>query len=412
MFKKISAYEVFLIILFLALWVTPVASASILSLMGYKFSFAGQEWQLINQEIVIRSTITALAGAAVSVFLIFSLAPQEARKIRGPSEHDPFNKIQKITLILILTLSGYGTIQSFGGTIFDKPYSGPSTAWLGYGAWSVTYLFTLGLLLFDHMHSRQMRFSILLMITIAFLPYLLSGSRIDFLSFMLGFSVYISSRPEFKHRFTWGVAISIWAILVVFPVAYLRSIVYSLEFGQFSGNDLALQIMSRVGPSISDDMIYLSTIGDVGASVFQVVGHIEAGMEHVGIGVAAISYAIRMLPGPIFSNRPTDFRNSLPDNVGGGSLHSLGEGYLMSGYLGCAVIGAFMGLLISLAILSKRTQNKALMQFSGVLFVFPWLLLIRGSWYQFFSILKSLEVLVFLIFLLYVAKLAERKDLR
>jgi hypothetical protein len=406
--KKPSIYEIFLILIFISLWLMPVMLSLLLSLFDYRFSFVGEEWQLINRSIVAKSAGIAAISAIFGATLVF-LITTKTKEAQPFAQNEPLDLLQKSILFIILILSGYGTFKSFGGTIFERPYGGPGSAWLGYGAWSVTYLIVLSLLVFDYMRMRRMSVAIIFMSTLAFMPFLLSGSRIDFLSFMLALSIYISARYDLKFRFLWAAATIVWAILIIMPLAYLRSVMHTMTIDRTTISEVAPRISSRYLSFISDDMIYLSTIGDLGASVFQVIGYIQAGIEQIGVGRALVSYSIRMLPGPIFPNRPADFSSTFPENIGGGALHSLGEGYLISGYLGCAIIGLFMGILITYATLSEGRHCAGYMPISSIIFLFPWLLLIRGGWYQFFSILKSVEILLLLLLVLYVTRIVQKK---
>lgn len=147
-----------------------------------------------------------------------------------------------------------------------------------------------------------------------------------------------------------------------------------------------------------DRMFYLSTIGDIGVSVFQIVGILQEQMHlAIGMGEAILSYALRLLPGPLFANRPEDFAAQLPEAIGGGALHPLGEGYLIFGLWGCAFVGAIFGVLIAFAILAGRHYRSSRSPLSLILFMLPWLLLIRGGWYQFFALIKSIELLLLLL---------------
>jgi hypothetical protein len=108
-------------------------------------------------------------------------------------------------------------------------------------------------------------------------------------------------------------------------------------------------------------------------------------------------YLMRLLPGPFFAERPHDFMLRLPEVIGGGALHSIGEAYLIFGFFGCAFMGAIFGMLIAISTFSSRYLTFSRSPILWVVFLFPWLLLIRGGWYQFFAILKSIEVLSILV---------------
>ena len=112
----------------------------------------------------------------------------------------------------------------------------------------------------------------------------------------------------------------------------------------------------------------------------------------VGAPKAGIIYLERLLPGPFFPDRPGDLAALLPEKIGGGALHSLGEAYLIGGMFGCLSLAALFGALAALSIFFGNRLKHSWSSAHFVVFLFPWLLLIRGGWYQLFSILKSMEI--------------------
>lgn len=190
--------EVVIVVVFLLAWLAPVIAAWGVSTSGHLFSFVAPNWQNQNADIVGMGILVALAsGIAAALFVLTNLNGMWRLQWldRSPRTMDYG---QRLFLIAATLVAAVGLFLSFDGTIFEKSYSGPSVVWLGYGAWSVTFLFLLGLLVGDYFASRPFRAWMVPVITMAFLPFLLSGSRIDFLSFMLALAVYIFVLHEAK----------------------------------------------------------------------------------------------------------------------------------------------------------------------------------------------------------------------
>lgn len=393
--KRPSLSEVVTVALFLLLWLAPVIAAWGVSTSGRLFSFVAPNWQNQNAHIVGVGILTALAtGVAIALFVITGLN-EKWRPLPWVSPGRTINHGQRLFLIGAALVAAIGLFLSFDGTIFEKSYSGPSIAWLGYGAWSVTFLFLLGLLVGDYFFTRPFRARMVPLITVIFLPFLLSGSRIDFLSFMGALAVYIIflHAGKLPMRIFGAAATLVWAGGVAIIIGTAR----------YFSHDVASPaiIQPSVPIVMTDRMFYLSTFGDIGVSVFQVVGILQEQIHlAIGMGDALLSYATRLLPGPIFANRPGDFATQLSEPIGGGALHPLGEGYLIFGLWGCAFVGAIFGVLIALSILAGRHYRFSRSPVSLILFMLPWLLLIRGGWYQFFALMKSIEILMLLLLVL------------
>lgn len=389
--KLPSLTEVAVVILFLFAWLAPVIAAWGVSSAGRLFSFVAPNWQNQNVDIVGMGILVALGSGIAAAFLAITGLNGIWRLQWPDSSMRTMDPGQRIFLAVATLVAAVGLFLSFGGTIFEKSYSGPSVVWLGYGAWSVTFLFLLGLLVGDYFASRSFRAWMVPVITMVFLPFLLSGSRIDFLSFMLALAVYIFVLHEAKlpARILGVAAIMAWAGGVAILIGAAR---YSSH--EVSSFDIAQSIPF----ALTDRMFYLSTFGDIGVSVFQVVGILQEQMDlAIGMGEAMVSYATRLLPGPLFFNRPEDFAAQLPEQIGGGALHPLGEGYLIFGLWGCAFVGAVFGFLIAFSTLAGRHYRFSRSAVSLILFMLPWLLLVRGGWYQFFALMKSIEILLLLL---------------
>lgn len=396
-YKAPSTGEIAIIILFLATWLFPVIASWGVAAIGFRFSYVSPIWQTQNVDIVGICMLVAFASGVISavVGLIF------LRKISDPMRTSIWvgrlNSIQRFFLVAISLLAAFGLFKSFGGTIFEKSYGGPSIIWLGYGAWSITFLLSLGLLLGDFISGRPSRpvivFVKIIGLQLIFMPFLLSGSRIDFLSIMFALAAYMLALGDAKFK--------VRVLLSVAIVVYMVGVASLIGKARYAMHDHSVALQATVSEKVDDGLLYLSTLGDLGASVFQVVGLVQNQTQPiVGMTPALLSYSARLLPGPFFKNRPKDLWTQLPEPIGGGALHPLGEGYLISGLAGCAVVGSVFGMLIAVSVLAGNRFRSTKEPLSWIIFAFPWLLLIRGGWYQFFALFKSLEILVLLVLLL------------
>lgn len=400
-----SAIQIAVVVLFLGAWLFPVITSWGVAVLGRHFSFVAPHFQNQNLDIVGICILVALASGIVVAITVLSFLSKMPRFQLSSMIMRHLNGAQRIFLASITLIAAVGLFKSFGGTMFEKSYGGPSVVWLGYGAWSVTFLLSLNLLLGDFLSTRPFRPVVVIAISAVFLPFLLSGSRIDFLSSMLVLIAYmlVLHEAKFKFRVLGAISILAWVVVIASLVGQARYVFY----------EPSLKFTPSIPVSAVDDMIYLSTIGDVGVSVFQVVGLVQDQMQHfVGMGTAILTYAARLLPGPFFANRPGDFWPQPSEPIGGGALHSLGESYLILGLGGCALMGATFGVLIAVSVSAGNYFRSARTPISWIIFAFPWLLLIRGGWYQFFAILKSIEILFLLLLLLMAVGWVSRKYLK
>lgn len=407
-YKLPSIVEITIAILYLVAWLSPVIASWGVAKLGLRFSLVAPERQNQNIDIVGICILVALASGVVAALVAMTYLRKISKPYLSNMGIGRLESAQRFVLFGIMLIAGYGLYRSFGGTLFEKGYEGASVVWLGYGAWSVTFLFALSMLVGDFLSSRPFHIAIIFAMTliapVIFVPFLLSGSRIDFLAFMLVLAacVLVLHEMKFKIRVLGAFTILAWATVVSALVGNARYTV--------SDPALTFQVampMKMIKTEIKTDMrnqadtFYLSTIGDLGASVFQIVGLIHEKADRVvGIAPALQTYATRLLPGSFFTDRPGDLWTQLPEGIGGGALHALGEGYLIFGLWGCAFVGAVFGILIAISIFAGKQFRTSSTYLSWIMFALPWLLLIRGGWYQFFAIFKSIEILLLLLLLL------------
>lgn len=389
-------------------WLLPILLALLVCLSGASFCYVGLKWQQVNRFPIFVLSVVASCAFVFAVALTKHASIRFISKLQMPTGDILWS--QKIFLYIITLIAGYGLYKSFGGFIFEKSYHGAAEAWLGCGAWSVLYLFCLVLLAFSVLSCRCFCMLIALLSFVALTPALLSGSRIDFLSLIIALSVVIMSdtRMSLSKSIVLTLSLATAAIYVSLLLGQLRYSLHDVTATQLKPSMLAVSLPSSSISSV--DIIYLSTLGDIAVSVFQVYGLTETGVANIiGIASAVKNYFIRLLPGSFFPVRPQDICINLPENIGSGALHSLGEAYLAGGMLGAIFFGILLGGIFSISLLARDVWERTRHPYAGLVFVFPWLLLIRGTWYQFFSIIKSAQILIALLMILSFVGFIERK---
>lgn len=374
---------------YVSVWLSPIALAWCVAASGRLFSYVGVAWQLENLSLIAM----AMSLAAVSA-LVTGWGTLYATKHFFSSHWKitpGFDHVDQLLIAAIALISGVGLFLSFGGTIFEKGYQGPVKAWLGYGAWSVTFLLATFLLICDYLARYEFSFRVAGLYLLVVSPFLLCGSRIDFLSGMLAALALCCAdrRNSLRTRLLQFGLLSTLSLIVSIAIAKVRYSLY--EAG------IPIQNIWSTSGALGE-MLYLSTLGDIAASLFQVVGHLEQGnLPIVGVTDFLHNYLVRMLPGIWFSDRPVDFLVLVPEVPGGGALHALGEGYLIAGLWGCVLVGAIIGGFQGISVAAKDIWRECGDPYCGLIFLFPWLLLIRGGWYQFFSFFKTLEIIGLLL---------------
>lgn len=403
-----SVAEVSMSTLFLIAWLFPIISCWLVSFAGLRFSYVAQNWQASNLDVVGISILLSLfSGLLVAVLVLISVG-YTLNFYNFEVAESRLCRTQKMFILTIACLSGVGLYKSFGGMVFQKSYSGPSFVWLGYGAWSVTYVFALIILFGDLLNRGWDIWKLIVLVSLGYIPMILCGSRIDYLSTMAALSIYILyTSINLINGIFKSLAILAISIALSYFVGDLRYKNFK-NLEPFNTSELGMEQKQietsetssekKSGGSVGNvDMFYLSTIGDVGASYFQVVGLVNnKKFTPVGFEDILKNYFGRLLPGPFFKDRPVDISGQLPEAIAGGTLHALGEGYLIGRYVGVVFVSSMFGAIVAISILCARRLKNSWSPTFFVLFLFPWLLLIRGGWYQFFSIFKSLEILFIL----------------
>ncbi len=375
---------------FLAIWIFPVAAALLVSQQGLQFSYIGIRHQNQNNSEIANLLFISTISFFASTLIFIPIFSKASNLIRLSSRRIEFTDWLPITIIAI---SAVGAYISLGGSIFEKSYSGPSQPWLGYGAWGATLLLATTGLLAKRLAFRPITATDTLLVVAIFLPLLFSGSRIDFLSILLAVMAHISftdtspAKRKLLHLFI-ALTICFTTIIAIANIRYINHEEATPKIPAISAWSLPV--------TVSNKRIYLSTAGDVGASVFQMVGLLSEGaMAEVGLLAYLKNQIIRLLPGPIFSNRPPDIWSDSPENIGGGALHAVGEGYLVAKKLGVVIVCTLFGAVMAVSILARRKLITSPTPAAWILFALPWLLMFRAGWYQLFSLFKIIEILIF-----------------
>ena len=389
-----------LVILYIFFLLFPVGASWLVAASGNYFSYTSQQWQSKNIELVgtilIISMVLAILAACV-VIKYYSNRKVEKKR----SFPLPITNVQLSCLAVIAVFSGIGLFLSFEGTIFQRAYGGASAIWLGNGAWSIFFIIAIFLISISIIE----RYSIYLaniFTVISFSPILLSGSRIDYISVQLAMMIYVLyiCKKNIKQRLFMVLGVGVWTvgfaqIIGVFRNHYLTGI---------ENRQILESPIGRVATT-ENNFFNLSTFGDIGSSMFQIIGLLkELPNRMVGFSDAFVVYAIRMLPGPFFSNRPSGFSVQLPEIIGNGATHSLAEGYFVSGVIGVMLVSLMVGVLLGFSVIAGRNYRSTRSLSALIIFSFPWLLLIRGGWYQFFAFFKAAEVTLLIYIILLAVK--------
>jgi hypothetical protein len=386
-----------LVILYIFFLLFPVGASWLVAASGNYFSYTSQHWQSKNIELVgtilIISMVLAILAACV-VIKYYSNRKVEKKR----SFPLPITNVQLSCLAVIAVYSGIGLFLSFEGTIFQRAYGGASAIWLGNGAWSIFFIIAIFLISISIIE----RYSIYLaniFTVISFSPILLSGSRIDYISVQLAMMIYVLyiCKKNIKQRLFMVLGVGVWTIGVAHIIGVFR-------YQYWEGAEISRVLKSPI--YITEPNVFnLSTFGDIGSSMFQIIGLLkEVPNRMVGLSDAFVVYAIRMLPGPFFSNRPSGFSVQLPEIIGNGATHSLAEGYFVSGVIGVMLVSLMVGVLLGFSVIAGRNYRSTRSLSALIIFSFPWLLLIRGGWYQFFAFFKAAEVTLLIYIILLAVK--------
>jgi hypothetical protein len=397
----ITIKEIAFLISYILLWIFPVLISCIVALSGNYFSFSGVEWQLINLKSITLILLLSLVTSWIASIIFLKYFLKKWKPINKKNNIE----IHKYFFLLILAIfSLIGLFFSFGGTIFEKAYSGANFSWLGIGAYNVVFdivYFVISVAIL----KRYGLFLYIFLSTLIFSPILICGSRIDFISVQLAASFFIVfvRKNTFKKNFFDLLFLLIWAFTILQIVGQVRN--QFAEATTVRATTYSLENLStiQVGYTLDTNTFYLGTFGNIGSSFFQVYGLLKTNPDlTIGFKKAIEAYLIRLIPGSILKNRPNDFSGSLPEIIGVGATHSLAEGYLIKNLVGVFLVSIFFGILAASSQFALLRYEKFNSIENLILFSFPLILLIRGGWYQLFAIFKAASFLAVLFFIFYL----------
>ena len=388
----------FIAFLYIFIWVFPVGACLLVAASGNYFSYTSQHWQLKNIELVGAIFIISIVSALFAACVVFKC--HSNRKVEEKRGLFLAITIAQLSFLSVMAVfSGIGLFLSFGGTIFERSYGGASVIFLNNGAWSIFYSVTVYIISIRILEKTSIYMANIFSV-IAFSPILLSGSRIDYISVQLAMLIYVLYiyDKNIKQCLLMTSGIAVWTMGVAHIIGVARNTV-KMEVRT------AVDLLKSPVSVIDYNFINLSTFGDVGSSVFQIISLLkEVPNRMVGLSDALVLYAIRMLPGPFYPNRPGNFSALLPEVIGNGATHSIAEGYLVFGVPGVILFSVIVGMLFGCSVIAGRSYRSTHSLFALIIFSFPWLLLIRGGWYQFFAYFKAAEVVLLIYIMLLAAK--------
>ena len=403
----------FYLFVFAFLLVLPVLLAFLFSIFGYRVSNIGASSLLTHNYVVAQILVFGSLSIIASGLLFHVLFYRIIADCQSSHRRISIKFWSDILIVgALFVLSYVGLLKSFPGTLLTVEYKGPTNVWLGVGAWSVICLLCIEFILTTFLDMRRNSYIRLLAISIIFLPVLLCGSRIDFLSCLLAelLAYLLVSSGKIGNKLIFASIM----VLIIFAVSIL---VGGLRYYYGKDGYGALTAFSQqqqyIVESKKSGVIYLSTIGDIGTSVYQAVDARKSmkNVSELRLMDMTSNYSKRMLPKFLIKNRPHDIYASLGFNIGGGALHAFGEGYFFSGLFGVVCVGFIFGLFVSISFLSCKLYLITNEPLYWIAFIAPWILMIRGGWYQFFAIFKSLEILlVFFASLLLIRMLVKGED--
>jgi len=396
--KIISARDLAYLATYSTLWIFPILISWIVASNGKFFSFGALQWQLINLRSI---SLIIIVSFFISLFtgLLCSKLIQKYWKLEAQKNN--FDGYKYVFLFILSAFSLVGLFLSFGGTIFEKAYSGANYSWLDIGAYNIVFdiaYFSISLIVL-----RKYGILICLFLnTLVFLPVLACGSRIDFTSVQLAILIFLLfvEQSSLKKKFISIIFLMLWTFAILQIIGQIRNqYAEAINSNIYSVENLSYPPIRNIP---SANTLYLGTLGNIGLSFFQIYGLVAKDPKKtIGLKKAFNAYAIRLIPGPLLKDRPRDFSGTLPEIIGVGATHSLAEGYLIKGLAGVILISIFFGLMGGCSLFFLRRYENSQSIKNVLLFSFPWILLIRGGWYQLFAIFKASSFLIALLLIFY-----------
>ena len=230
---------------------------------------------------------------------------------------------------------------------------------------------------------------VLSLLIIVFAFFLMKGRRLEVISLIFVFIAYSEMNMLRLLKFKYLV-FSIFAFVFLGFWGYARN-----DIGGAVDSFLVNQAFFL---SNSLEAISLPAISNISLTLLLVTEEVKNGLEFL-LGSSYLDWIPRTLPSFVYADRPTPVSSNYTLQ---GGLHELAEAYLNFGLIGVFiipfVISYFGGTLQSSTLKSGQFSKVIYLVFAGAL--------MRGVWYQSFTLYKSILFASLLVFIIYsVSKL-------
>jgi len=312
----------------------------------------------------------------------------------------PFFDYKFAGYAVVALFSGLQTSILYGDFIWNVSYySAPGTPFLGIQIFpTLAVIGVLGMfamLVYENRGSRY-HYLIFLAITVYVLMFCMffRGGRLEVVAAFIGaYFLWLDAhkrKPPIVRIFISGFIIFI--LLQMWGV--FRMVLANPKYSFINGVKVSTTIILKdVVPAYKKqyppNRYPMTTIGDIVATFYMTVGLVDEGKLPLLYGKSYFEYIPRTLPKFLYPERPHDLAwifLSVGEKSGGG-LYSLSEAYMNFGFAGCVAIPLLFSFLIARTMLVCIAHGS----FQGIfLYVFVLSFMLRGVWYGYFALYKSI----------------------
>jgi hypothetical protein len=254
-----------------------------------------------------------------------------------------------------------------------------------YPIWAVANLIVAYVLLRKYfLYDKAMR--VIWFLAVLFVvgyEFIAKGSRLEGVAFLIAFLavkyVLDGRSPSFIRVFLFSIIV----LFLVNLVGYIRS---SFHLGGIQNyalrNTVRFTRLNQAGVPVGS----VSTIGPVSATFYRALVDIDDNVHDYMYGSSYIDFIPRTLPEFIYPDRP---RAIVWNHSAQGGIFSLAEAYLNFGACGCLIVPLVISFLLSRYVCGRvlflRDPSWWELGWYGLLTA----ALVRGIWYQVFTVYKS-----------------------
>jgi hypothetical protein len=287
-----------------------------------------------------------------------------------------------IVAVLSAHLSGVGR-----GVVLSQGYGSLESGAFNIGMFPYIALFFLMVATHSAKTNSEKMILAFAVVYIIGYEFLLKGRRLEVLAYFVYFisfcDVYGLSKERLRKLIFFGVGLVIFLAFWGLARSSLSNAITAVT--DSSGTALFAN---------SDGFVVLPTISNISLTTLLVVDKVENGMPLL-LGNSYLDFIPRTLPQFIYPDRPKALSSILTLQ---GGLHEISEAYVNLSIFGVALIPfliSFMG-----GVIQKTTESGLL--FTRLLYFSYAICLVRGVWYQTFTLYKSLLFSIVFIFIIYV----------